>query len=350
MPAHFQSPLSNLCDVLNQIRDSAKLYQTTLTKNESSTRAVLIDPILRTLGWDTANTYMVEIEKTQGQVRADYALKDSNGAVRIIVEAKALGTNLFQADLLMSLVKYAFQFQIDDVFLTDGLIWHHYSNFQPKNNTPTKVLNLTTDNPVEVAVYLVQQFDAARFWPIDNRENVDVLAQRVEQLVNTVATLERLIKLQALDNQLAGGTQPLKGSASQEVLRILPSYQNLTFTDLTNLKDVTGKRPAYFRLPDNSIIVVKRWKDVLRESCKFALATNAVIPIPLPDRAGRKIALLSLIRPATGIAYVTEYYNGQEIFMYVNYDANNCVLNALHILQYATVSGTKTHPAVVIEA
>jgi predicted type IV restriction endonuclease len=57
----IQSPLSNLSDVLIQIKDSATRYQTTLKKNEAATRAVLVDPVLRTLGWDTANTYMVEV-------------------------------------------------------------------------------------------------------------------------------------------------------------------------------------------------------------------------------------------------------------------------------------------------
>ena len=60
----FQSPLSNLCDVLIQIKDSAKQYTATLEKNEASTRAVLIDPVLRSLGWDIANTHMVEVERT----------------------------------------------------------------------------------------------------------------------------------------------------------------------------------------------------------------------------------------------------------------------------------------------
>jgi hypothetical protein len=65
----FQSPLSNLCDVLIQIQDSANPYESTLTANEAATRAVLVDPVLRALGWDTANTNMVEVEKTLDQMR-----------------------------------------------------------------------------------------------------------------------------------------------------------------------------------------------------------------------------------------------------------------------------------------
>ena len=107
----FQSPLSNLCDVLIQIQESANQYRAALTKNEAATRAVLIDPVLRALGWNTANTNMVEVEKTMENVRADYALYDSNAIPQIIIEAKALGTKLDQKKLIISLVTYAFNFE-----------------------------------------------------------------------------------------------------------------------------------------------------------------------------------------------------------------------------------------------
>ena len=353
MPARFQSPLSNLCDVLTQIRESAKQYQTTLTKSEASTRAVLIDPILRTLGWDTANTHMVEIEKVFGSVRADYALYDSNKEPKIIVEAKALGTNLVQPSLVMSLVAYAFQFQLDDVFLTDGLVWHHYNNFQPKNVTPTKILDIVKDNPVEIASYLVQQIDAAKFWPV---ENSDVLSQRVDQLESLVATLQRQLSQSPATTATLPSTAIRSATGTTQVttasLPALPTSSNpppTSFRELATATDITGKRPSHLRLPDDSIVVVKRWKDVLRESCKFALSNNPLIPIPLPDRAGKKVALLSTEKPASGISYLTEQYNGQTIFIYVNYDANNCISNALYILQFANGVSKTTSAAVVIE-
>jgi predicted type IV restriction endonuclease len=92
----------------------------------------LIDPVLRALGWDTANTSMVEVEKTLDQARVDYALYDK-AVVRVIIEAKSLSTNLAQTGFIMSLVNYAFTFQLQDIFLTDGIIWQHFTNFQPGN-------------------------------------------------------------------------------------------------------------------------------------------------------------------------------------------------------------------------
>lgn len=355
MTAQFQSPLSNLCDVLGEIKDSAKQYKAILTKNEASTRAVLIDPILRALGWDTANTHMVEIEKSLGSVRADYALFDSNKAAQIIVEAKALGSNLTLQSLVMSLVNYAFEFKLNDVFLTDGLTWYHYSDFRPGKITPTRILDLTKDNPVEIAAYLVQMIDAARFWPV---ENTDLLVQRIEQLESTVATLQRLISLQTPSQPVNTITISSNGTATNlnTTTTITPPPPTVVlqptqakYVDLASLIDVTGKRPSQLRLPDNSTIAVKRWKEVLRECCKYTLTSNPSISFPLPDRAGRKVSLLSLTKPAPGISYVTEQYNGGTIFIYVNYDANNCIANAQYILGFATSTGNITTAAVAIE-
>jgi len=100
------------------------------------------------------------------EVRADYALYDRNAKVKIVVEAKALRTNLEQPNLVMSLVSYAFNFELNDIFFTDGLKWQHFNKFQPGNVTPNKTFDLAKDDPVGFAAYLVQYLDAANFWPM----------------------------------------------------------------------------------------------------------------------------------------------------------------------------------------
>jgi hypothetical protein len=128
----------------------------------------------------------------------------------------------------------------------------------------------------------------------------------------------------------------------------LGNDQAIFASDLDQVTDITGKRPSHFRLPDGTAINVKRWKDVLRESCKFVLQSNPTISIPFPDRSGKKVALFSNVKPAAGISYITEDYNGQTIFIYVNYDANNCVANARYVLQQVPEHSFQTTAAVAI--
>jgi hypothetical protein len=333
------SPLSNITDVLSQIRDSAEQYRPTLRKNEAATRAVLIDPVLRALGWDTGNTFMVEVEKTLEQTRADYALYDFNGTVKIVIEAKALGEDLNRQRVIMALVTYAFTFKLEDVFLTDGLIWHHYTNFKPGNVVPAKTISISVDDPVESAAYLVQRLDAAKFWP--EERNIDTLAHQVAQLESVVASLQQELTKMKQGEVLDKPTQYVAGTA-------ISSFPSKTkFIELKNLSDVTGTKPTHFRLPSGEIIEVKVWKDVLRECCKFTLQNNTTIPMPLPDRSARKVSLISTARPAMGISFLEEDYNGQKVYIYTNYDANNCVMNSAYILSKVPPDKIKTEAAVV---
>ncbi len=248
----------------------------------------------------------------------------------------------------MSLVNYAFTFQLQDIFLTDGIIWQHFTNFQPGNVKVERTLDIVNDNPVDCAAYLVQRLDAAKFWP--EEQTIDKLAQQVTQLESLVATLQ-----QEVERLKTGATISPKATISTITETEKPTIRssntqrsNVTYIELDQVTDVTGKRPSHFRLPAGAEINVKRWKDILRESCKFALLNNHDIPIPFPDRSGKKVSLFSNVKPAAGISYITEEYKGQAIFIYVNYDANNCLANARYILQQVPKQCIQTQAAVAI--
>jgi predicted type IV restriction endonuclease len=334
----IQSPLSNLCEVLKQVTDSAKRYQTTLKKNEAATRAVLIDPVLRALGWDTANTYMVEVEKSLTSTRVDYALYDNNTDVKIVIEAKSLGTNLQQNDITMNLITYAFTYGIQEIFLTDGLIWQHFTSFQP-GNISTKTIDLTSDSPVDCASYLVQRLDAAKFWP--EEQTIDALAQQINQLENTIANLQK-------DFMYLKNERPSSKSNNKIIFNSNHPENDLNYIPLDQVQGIKGKKPTHLLLPDNSQIRIKGWSDVLRECCKFALQNNPDIPIPLPDKSGKKIQLFSTVRPAPGISYIEEQYYDQQIYIYTNYDAIHCVANALYVLALVPSNKQQAKASVVI--
>ena len=254
--------------------------------------------------------------------RVDYALYDINHIIKVIVEAKSLGQPL--GPHAQQLVQYAFGFQVTSLFLTNGLIWHHYTNFSPSNFAPTRVLNLASDNLVEVAAFLVKELDAANFWP--DQPDVDILAQDVSQLRNELLTLQQQVA------QLKKGTTPP-----------LPPPPTLKWTDLDAISKATKTQPSQLRLPDGSQVRVKYWRDVLAEICKFVLANVATVPVPLPDRSGLTVNLLDTRSPSKGIAFITETYRSQSVYIRTNYDADNHVANALHILKQlpSSFSGVK---------
>ena len=334
----IRSPLANFNNTLGQIRDSSKLYEDTLRVNESSTRAVLIDPVLRTLGWDTANPFMVEVEKPIDNGRVDYALYDVNQEIRIIIEAKKLGTPLTEKVTFLSLVKYAFSSGVSDIFLTDGLTWLHYTNFSPGNQKPSRSLSLLDDDLVEIAAYLVQRLDAARYWPVE--KDVDEISQNINQLDSDINAIQlELVKLKR-----AGGDHPSVTEEESKPSNLLPSEE---MTALAKVGRATGTKPLGFLLPDGTVVSVRTWTDVLSHSCIFTMDRNPDIKLPYKDSAGRKVNLLSLLRPPRGITYFETEYEGQQVFVYTNYDSNNCIRNSLHIFTQLPKEFRTVEPAVL---
>lgn len=65
----------------------------------------LIDPLLRTLGWDVFDPEVVTPECKVGEGRADYALLRADGRPAAIVEAKKLGEAL--SSHRMQMLNYA---------------------------------------------------------------------------------------------------------------------------------------------------------------------------------------------------------------------------------------------------
>ena len=343
----FQSPLTNLCDVLIQVVGSAHQYESTLKNNEAATRAVLIDPVLRALGWDTANANMVEVEKTQANVRADYALYDSNSISRIIVEAKPLGKN-FHSRVSKDFVKYAYTFEVSDLFLTDGIRWHHFDHFNPNDFQASQAIDISKDDVVSCAAYLVRHMDAARFWPVE--QNIDALSQKVEELDSKLSTMQKDLDKVLRKKDASSENIP---NSSAKYLNIRPavlSQENSGFIPLVKLENVVGKKPSYLRLPDESIVRISAWKDVLRECCKFALENAPSIDIPFPDRVGKKISLFDIVRPANqSISFLPESYKGKNIYIYLNYDSHNCVANSLYVLEQVPSEFKACEVAVVIK-
>jgi predicted type IV restriction endonuclease len=56
------------------------------------------------------------------------------------------------------------------------------------------------------------------------------------------------------------------------------------------------------------------------------------LPLPFPDRRGVNVQLIRTTEPPPNVSSVAEQYNGRTVYIYTNYDANDCVANAIHLL------------------
>ncbi|RSK30087.1 hypothetical protein [Hymenobacter metallilatus] len=320
----ISSPLASLYSVLQTVRASAQTNATLLRKNEAATRAALIDPVLRALGWDTANVRMVEPERTVGAKQTlDYVLHGAAGEIVAVIEAKKLEESLDKLGHIGAAIGYGFSLKPKQLFITDGLQWHLYSP-QHSSYHPAATLNINETPLAEAALQLIQWLDAAHSgYGIGNQ--AVLVAESSKVAIDTVSAKKSITK-------------------SDKVTKDSPDkFVELTHVNTLQL-DPTQK-PRQLRLPDGSVVPLKTWKDILEKSCEFVLQHNLAIPLPYPDKAGRKRFLFTADKPLVGSSTPIKYLH-KSIFIYTHYSATDCIANALHALKLTPDFMQKVVPSV----
>ncbi len=121
--------LGNLQSAIEKLQKTIEAHRGYLTENETRTRQVLIDPLLRKLGWDVSNPNIVQLEYRVQEQWADYVLM-SKGKPVAVVEAKRLRSDLGD-DQIMQALNYANADGIPYMIIANGDTWEMYDVFKP---------------------------------------------------------------------------------------------------------------------------------------------------------------------------------------------------------------------------
>ncbi|MFZ8801789.1 MAG: type I restriction endonuclease [Candidatus Calescibacterium sp.] len=143
--------MRELIDAIERVRERIKKYGDKLNKNEMLTRYVLVDPILRALGWDTENPDQVVPEPITETGRPDYALIH-NGEKLIMVEVKSLKSDLKKAR--EDGFKYCWKNKVPFYIITDGDDWELHDLREMGGKEIFRV-RLSTDSPGDIARHLL---------------------------------------------------------------------------------------------------------------------------------------------------------------------------------------------------
>ena len=136
------SEIENLSDRIARNRSA-------VSANETATRNYLIEPLLRTLGWDIADPDLVTPEYSAGQGRVDYALMHNDAPI-VLIEAKKLGTKL-SADTLLQAFGYANDQSVKFVAISNGENWEIHRTPLSSRDTVASFA-VTSDSPYAAAL------------------------------------------------------------------------------------------------------------------------------------------------------------------------------------------------------
>ena len=236
--------------------------------SEWQTRYVLIDPLLRELGWDTGNPDQVIVEYSLGKKRADYALLKS-GRPEIIVEAKPPSTPL--KDGLTQAFDYTTKKMEARYFsVTNGVICEVYDTSKPPVDMKIVSFDLKNQSPAVVCLH------ALALWRPSVESNHVIAAQA---------------PVVGMDHSPTG----TKESETSNETNDPPEY------DWQPLTEVGSQTPASFpvevQFPDGSRAPLKEGYTLVEEVVKW-LTDKGMLNEPVPSqKSGKRIVNNESVHP-----------------------------------------------------
>ena len=149
--------LQPLDNVITEVRAVINEHQEKLSTDETKTRYILIDPILRALGWDVNSLDDVEVEYiTLERKKVDYALLSADKDPLVLIEAKRLNAPDVSKNV-SQLLMYCLEAGVRYGVLTDGNHWQMYdtSRVKPLQEKRTMYVVLTSHQPAVAARFLL---------------------------------------------------------------------------------------------------------------------------------------------------------------------------------------------------
>ena len=244
--------LTPLVEKIEEFHRIIRCERDTVGAHELRTRVVLIDPILRMVGWAPENPQAVVVEYAKGTGRADYALLGEDARPVALLEAKVLGSRL--EDHTRQLVTYATDTGIGFAGITDGDRWMLYDVFRPV--------------PMEVACVM------------------DVKLTRDEPLAAALDLLAGLTRPRLPSLQTEGGRGQVPVEAKDHG-RTAPSGEWTTIAALAALEEPPAiGAGAELRFPDGTIWEAKHWQNANGIVVEWLMTSGRLAEEQLPLKVG----------------------------------------------------------------
>lgn len=119
--------VSSINDLIGKARS---IKASGMNPNEMQTRRILVDPLLRHIGWDVDGLDEVQAEYPVNKDRVDYAMI-SGGRPVLLVEAKSFKSNLADAISISQAVNYGNTLNVPWCVLTNGSSFGIYAVHAP---------------------------------------------------------------------------------------------------------------------------------------------------------------------------------------------------------------------------
>ena len=295
--------LDELVNTIETLKARISEHRTALQASEAQTRLSLIDPLLRVLGWDTADPALVRPEYTLSTGRADYALLGPGNQPVAIMEAKRLNEPLGNAEHRMQMLTYANFSNVAYAGLTDGDQWVFYRVFDQKPLSERVVLEVSIANEESSKAAL----------------KLLLLWCRNLESGQPIAPAEPIVIVNP-DPPPPAPTPPDRGWVS-----------------LTQFVPTPGTKPAKLRLPGGGELSVTSWRDLFIELSEWLVRDRVLTHDKCPVSLGKSNAFSTVNlqpRHPNGKEFLTPHKLSNGLFLAPHGSAQDIIYRCRIIMEH----------------
>ncbi len=169
--------MNNLNESLTPIVEKIKKFRSLYEQNEMAVRDQIVNPILRNLGWNPENPEEVQPNVSTEEGVPDYSLI-KNGKKLLFVEAKKMGVDIEQREVIRQLAKYSFSEGTKYGILTNGAVWILIRSFEEGTTLTERIVWKTDLENEEMPAVLRKITTISK----ENIEHIEVLVRKVQIL------------------------------------------------------------------------------------------------------------------------------------------------------------------------
>ena len=271
--------LDDLYELIGELERRIADEGAALRQSEALTRYALVDPLLRALGWDTADAKSVVPEYRSAAGVADYALfSDSGQPPAVIIEAKKLGEPLDDIVALQSLCNVE---GTPYFALTDGRVWKIYATFEQAPLADRLIVEFAIGGMDAVEVCI----KALALW----RRSVDAgnvrisppILRRQQPEVDPVASGDDDAPAPDPDKSMPKPDTPTPQVArdvSQSTLVIDSDDDASEWIPVSEYEPQPYERLSEIKFPDDTSVEIKYQKEIITEATRWLVSRGLLQP------------------------------------------------------------------------
>lgn len=159
--------MSSIYITLKNTQAKIKKHRENFQKNEENVRTQIINPILKSIGWNPEDPTQVQHNESQDLGFPDYSLKKRNKTV-LFIEAKRMGIEIGKNEDLGQIGKYCLEKGVDFGVISNGSQWVLFKAFE-KRQTLTESIVWKIDierDDTEIILYMLETLSRTKIGDI----------------------------------------------------------------------------------------------------------------------------------------------------------------------------------------